>query len=120
MSQENTPSETPGHVPAATQDHHDYVALLRQKYADVQFLLRHVPPHVRDDIHAGNPDESIKQAKFRLDESEMWSVGTSYGKSKHPDPSMETMEAAAKYSATAVTEAEQIVRTAAAERPPRV
>ena len=73
MSAEGTKSETPGHGPAPSQDHHDFVGVLRQTQANAEFLFRFAPVHEHDPSR-GIPSESLRQAGLRLQESMMWTT----------------------------------------------
>ena len=109
MSAEGTKSETPGHGPAPSQQHHDYVAVLRQQQANMKFLLRHAPPHPHP-AERGMPSENIRQATLRLQESMMWASTAIYGEHMLPPPDRATLEAASKLSPTAAAAAEQIMK----------
>ena len=97
MSQHGTPSETPGHKPAATQDHHDYIALLRQAYSNLHFLLECAPTHNRG-ASAGIPADNLSEASKRAKESEMWAGTGVYGEAERPQPEANVIHAAAKLS----------------------
>ena len=109
MSAEGTKSETPGHGPAPSQAHHDYVAILRQQQANLKFLLRYSPPHHHPD-ERGIPAENIRLATIRLQESMMWASTGIYGEHELPPPDRATLEAAARLSPFAAAAAEQIMK----------
>ena len=107
MSAEGTKSETPGHGPAPSQDHHDFVGVLRQTQANAEFLFRFAPVHEHDPSR-GIPSESLRQAGLRLQESMMWATTGIYGKAKLPPPDRATLLAASSLSPAAAAAAAEI------------
>ena len=108
MSEKHTASETPGHRPLASAEHHRAVAELRQVFADLHFRVRFAPSHARNDEGAGNAEQAKLTAIDKLREAEVAAVAVITGYAEKPRPSFATVRSVVEMNASAVVAANKI------------